>query len=271
MSDTLVDVCRRCFSLHTTESCVRASSSTVILDPSDVFMWSLIDSRIIRRLPTEIWQLLLSYLPVKDILPDLPLTNKYLCNEVVWGKWSGPLMWGEMARKGQGIDALEFRRWPSGRASLLSRMCCTNATLRQLEIVLASGIHLDIRCSDWWTPIHFCCFFQHVHKLKMLLESGADPNVKNNMEYTPLMTAIAVQSSECVSELLRYEKVDVNATDSYGLSALMLVYDFETAALLIRHGANRNHECNSGLSVRQYWISRCRSETLIHLLDEVEP
>jgi hypothetical protein len=107
----------------------------------DIFIDGPVDTRIHRLLPTELWQLLLSYLPVRDVIPKVPLTNKYLCHEVVWGKWSGPLLWGEMT----GVDAKIFawRDQTDNVHTVLMRACHRGAPSKHLSTLISGGMKLD--------------------------------------------------------------------------------------------------------------------------------
>lgn len=126
------------------------------------------------------------------------------------------------------------------------------------------------------TPLHMAARYSRADAAKKLLDAGADPTVQDNtgrtplhaaiaadargvfqilMNHriaqstvnvsmndgvTPLMTAVKLELEEIVEELLA-NKVDINATDSHGKSALhwaAAVDNPKAANLLIRHGAN---------------------------------
>lgn len=76
---------------------------------------------------------------------------------------------------------------------------------------------------------------------KLLIDSGADVNVKNNFDQTALMLAAANNNRLEMSKLLIGAKADVNAIDNYGKTALVyaIVNDrLEIAKLLIDSGAS---------------------------------
>lgn len=128
------------------------------VDPNDVFIHSSVsDSLMINRLPTDMWRVVISYLPVKDILPHIPLCCKYLNEEVVWHKWSGRLMWGEM---GPGaIDKKMFTSWLGGNPyALLLRACKKHAPLKHVTALIVGGASVNTRDERGCTPlICGCC------------------------------------------------------------------------------------------------------------------
>ena len=73
-----------------------------------------------------------------------------------------------------------------------------------------------------------------------LLESGVDPNVKDDEGTPALMLATLFADLECVQQLLK-KGADPNQADAAGATALMwAIPDIQKARLLIEHGANVN-------------------------------
>lgn len=68
------------------------------------------------------------------------------------------------------------------------------------------------------------------------LEAGADPNIKNAEGNTPLMVAVVTANQQLVNRLLKC-KIDINATNNGGLSALHFACEnFTILKLLIEKG-----------------------------------
>jgi ankyrin repeat protein len=209
--------CYRCHHQHTTKSCVKKASikGTKVkdLDTDDVFMFGPVDIRIILLLPTEVWQLLLSYLAVNDLIPAVPLTNKYLNEQVVWNPCSsGPLLWGEMAQKGidqnqdsVGINAKAFKTCETGQHhpkwSALMRICSLSnrpdAQARQVAILVKGGANVNTADHAGYTPLHFV----REQSVSCLIASKADVNASSFHGWTPLMIASGEKNSENVENV----------------------------------------------------------------------
>jgi Ankyrin repeats (3 copies) len=241
MSDTFEDVCRRCHRLHTTESCV--------IDRLDVFMFGPIDNRIIHLLPTEIWQLLLSYLPINDVIPALPRTNKYLNEQVVWGKWSGVLLFSEMTQGPNGLDRPIFgstnASWRPKLVTMMMRACQMGAKSKYVSTLLAGGANVRLVDEDNWTSLHFACNrpWGSYDTVDALLKSKADPNARNQFYTAPLGLACYRNNADVV-DLLIEANGDVNLIDQDGYTPLMIACkcaSIEVVRLLIHHGAAAIH------------------------------
>jgi Ankyrin repeats (3 copies) len=261
MSDTTADVCQRCrLGCHSVQTCIQdsmplyKSGKPVKVDPNDVFMHSRVDSRIHRLLPTEIWQLLLSYLPVRDVLPAVPLTNKFLFHKVVWGKWSGPLLWGEMTRGPTGIDAEVFKgmRWEHVRRNVLCWAAFRRAPVTHVSTLLAGNV--DKNAVDRWgrTAVYTASSRGHEDIVRVLLVSNADPNIANADGSTPLIAASCYGYSGVVLVLIE-GGADINHADVRGDTALMRACKYSmTFRILMNARADINIMNSVGDTVLDY-------------------
>jgi Ankyrin repeats (3 copies) len=251
--------CKRCRRDHTTESCVIDSSidgTEGELDRSDVFMFGPIDMRIILLLTTEVWQLLLSYLPVRDVIPALPLTNKFM-NQIVWGEWSGPLLWGEMTCGRAGIDAEVFSRYNTRYPTALFRIvyCVYDAPLEHLKTILRGGANVNDRNVFGHTPLWIASEGGHPDYVRVLLEANADPNIVDQNGYTPLMRSVYLDNPRIALQLIR-GGTDVNHADEHGVTALKLAQAQENdkvVKMLLENGA-RYTELNDPDHMVPCWI-----------------
>jgi hypothetical protein len=209
------------------EICVRDSAALdengepIPIDPDDVFMHSKVDRRIIDRLPTEMWQVALSYLPVYDVVPHVPRTCKYLNGEVVWGKWSGRLMWLEMTPGA--IDAKVFKWWSgenSPSQTALIRACREGAPVVHVSALLAGGANVSAVDRLGWTALNWASDRGHEGIVRALLGANADPNIATSSGLTPLNWA-SISGHSAVMSLLIESGANINHADSNGSTALM--------------------------------------------------
>ena len=223
--------CERCGEIgHDFEQCLRDASARdatgmpVPVHPDDRFMRSRVDRRFIREQATELWQLAASYLRVREVIPHMPLCCKYFNNEVVWGKWSGALMWREMAPGA--LDEHVYKLW-SGDAepslTVLMRACDRGAPLAHVSTLLAGRANVNaVDSRDGWTALNMACRnFREGIALK-LLEAKADPNIADG-DWTPLMRASRNWRGAPIVSALLASGANVNHANHSGNTALMFV------------------------------------------------
>jgi ankyrin repeat protein len=103
-------------------------------------------------------------------------------------------------------------------------------------------------------------------QVKALLQSGADPNVRDDLGATPLMYAGALPAQDCVRALLE-GGADVNAMTPTGSTALMWATGQPaTVRLLIDHGADVNAKTKSGTTALLTATRRANVESMKILL-----
>jgi predicted LPLAT superfamily acyltransferase len=182
----------------------------------DVFMRNEPDRRLVTHLATDSWFDVVSYLPVTDIVPALPLTCRYFNNEVVWGKWSGRLMWREM---GPGAIDAPLYTWPV--TSILQRACDRRAPSTHVSILLDGNANVN---TNEVTPLYHASKRGRVDIVNMLLASNADPNLnfsEANGEWSPLIVACFNGYVSVVSALISSgAKLDYQNDD--GRTALIM-------------------------------------------------
>jgi len=97
---------------------------------------------------------------------------------------------------------------------------------------------------DGWTALHLAAFFGHAESAVLLLDGGADVNLRSRSERfgrsnTPLHAAAANQQV-AVAELLIARGADVNAKDGSGFTPLALAANSRNdmmVLVLLEHGA----------------------------------
>ena len=236
MSDTIESVhatarCARCGEAgHDFEQCLRDASARdargepVPVHPNDRFMRSRVDKRFSphhqHQFPLELWQLTASYLHTQEVIPHMPRCCKYFNDEVVWGKWSGALLWREMAPGA--LDAIVYKAWPDGAPSLtvLMRACREGAPLAHVSTLLAGRANVNAVDRYGDTALYrACCIGREDIALK-LLEANADPNIADRHGVAPLIISSYHGRAPIVSALIA-SGANVNCASNDGGNALM--------------------------------------------------
>ena len=92
-----------------------------------------------------------------------------------------------------------------------------------------------------WTALMVAASKGHGESVRLLIERGADPNVQDTYGWTPLMRAIYGNKYEAVIVLLEHDRVDLEARDERGATALHVAVERGRTALvaeLLAHGAD---------------------------------
>jgi ankyrin repeat protein len=171
-------------------------------------------------------------LPINDVIPALPRTNKYLNEQVVWGKWSGVLLFSEMTQGPNGLDRPIFGS--------------TNASWRpKLVTMMMRACQMGAKSKYVSTSLHFACNrpWGSYDTVDALLKSKADPNARNQFYTAPLGLACYRNNADVV-DLLIEANGDVNLIDQDGYTPLMIACkcaSIEVVRLLIHHGAAAIH------------------------------
>ena len=111
---------------------------------------------------------------------------------------------------------------------LLLASCATplmNATekgdTKEMEKLLASGMDVNERWFDNYTPLHVAAFYSQANVAALLIEKGADVNAKDNYGRTPLYVAAWYGKADVVALLLKKGADPVIATKE-GKTPLMI-------------------------------------------------
>jgi uncharacterized protein len=105
---------------------------------------------------------------------------------------------------------------------------------------------------DGFTLLGLASYFGYLQIVNLLLEKGADPNIKSNNSYqvNPIHSASAISNCDIVEALLK-NGADVNAKQMLGITAMhTAAHNGNTLLLelLIKYGADVNVLTDSGQS-----------------------
>lgn len=124
-----------------------------------------------------------------------------------------------------------------------------------LRLLLAHGADAGALTAKGESALTFACKFgsndSKLERVQMLLDAGADPNLKSRDEVTPLQSA-AFRGPNTVLSLLIDKGADVNASGFRGATALHWAVDGqnkEAVELLLDRGADINARDGEGRTV----------------------
>jgi uncharacterized protein len=96
----------------------------------------------------------------------------------------------------------------------------TRGDSETLDLLLARGAAINARASNGWTALMLAGARGFEPIVERLLAHGADPNIADIYGWTPLMRAVDLGRPAIVKTLLADSRVDVDARDENGQTAL---------------------------------------------------
>nr|BAA11348.1 ankyrin motif [Homo sapiens] len=124
-------------------------------------------------------------------------------------------------------------------------------------ILLNFGADPDLRDIRYNTVLHYAVCGQSLSLVEKLLEYEADLEAKNKDGYTPLLVAVINNNPKMVKFLLE-KGADVNASDNYQRTALILAVSGEPPCLvklLLQQGVELCYEGIVDSQLRNMFIS----------------
>jgi len=107
-------------------------------------------------------------------------------------------------------------------AAGMVRWTALHGHLEVVQHLVDYGADIDIKNNDDATPLHRACTGGHLEVVDLLVSSGADPTVQTEFQWTPLMCA----SSWCRVDVVRYllgikaVRTTIEAQSEHGHTAL---------------------------------------------------
>ena len=110
-----------------------------------------------------------------------------------------------------------------------------------ITLLIDQGADVNATGHFNWTALMVAASKGHGEGVQLLLEGGADPNVQDTYGWTPLMRAVYGNKRTAVAALLGSDRVDLEARDERGATALHVAVERGNAALvadLLARGAD---------------------------------
>ena len=123
--------------------------------------------------------------------------------------------------------------------------------------------------NEGWTPLHLAAHYGHLRAAQLLLEFGADPDLRsrNTLDNIPLHAAVAGNHLELV-KLLLVREININSRQHGGWTALHGASqngNLEMVRYLIAHGAEINLANDNGITALNLAISGNHLEIIDYL------
>jgi uncharacterized protein len=138
-----------------------------------------------------------------------------------------------------------------------------------LELI-SSGTDVNQLSVDRTTALHWAVYKKDLELVEMLLDEGADPNLRNDYGATP-MTVASEHGDYPIMKALVDAGGDIESPNSEGQTLLMTVArtgNIETAKLLLDKGANVNAMESWGGQTALMWSSSQQQPEMVRLLVE---
>ena len=138
-------------------------------------------------------------------------------------------------------NVIRLLRDEENKIPLKIREAINLGNLNGLRLLLDQGADIEVKYTDGWTPLHLAVREGNVEMVRLLLDWGADFNAKNDNDRTPLHLSALWGFVDVVSLLLN-RGADIEVKDIKGQTPLDITSrsnknKLEIASLLIRHGA----------------------------------
>jgi ankyrin repeat protein len=118
------------------------------------------------------------------------------------------------------------------------------------------NININLINADGKTPFRIACAMNHLNITKLLLDAGADPNIKGRDGNTGLIKAIINKNMVTPTLLLTYKNiVNVNVQNKKGKTALtyaVIQSNYPLIQLLLMCGADYTLKDNNGKTILEY-------------------
>ena len=232
-------LCKRCGSIgHDREQCIAASGFDAAVD-TDAFSTGVLDLRIGRAMPEEMWREVASWLPAKQIV-QLVRINEFFCH-VVWGKHADVQLW----RRVGDIDAEIVHIRGSPKYSLLTaamRPYRPPAPNSHILTLIAGRANPNVFC-DRRPVLNLACRRGRIDIVRALIGAGAQFDRRFDYMHEIVRAPTTVAASLAVLELVvACPRADVdhvyNERETALATACRTMAKLEHARVLVKAGAD---------------------------------
>jgi ankyrin repeat protein len=149
--------------------------------------------------------------------------------------------------------------------------------LETVKFLIASGCEIDKRCSSIGLPtaLHLACAKEYRDIAKVLLDAGADPNIKTEVNNdTVLNASVDRDALWAVKMLLESGKADVDSRDTNSMTPLhsaSRIGNIDIVRLLFAAGADKLAKSMNGRTALHYAAMAGKEEVVRFLLEQGIP
>ena len=156
------------------------------------------------------------------------------------------------------------------------QMACLNSNIAVVKLLLKRGANINVNDDEEKTPLHYACMKGgNLVITQLLLDAGADINIKDKNGFTPLHLAckVSIFNKLDVVRLLIQRGANVNSKSRYGTTPLHLACiwgNITLVGILLKAGANINAK-DSGRRTPKMIASEFSNTEIVRLLDNYTP
>ena len=121
-------------------------------------------------------------------------------------------------------DQVNKKNAITGNAKL--HIACINNDIAEIESLITQGADLDLKNGDEHSPVHIAAVLNHYDALKLLIDHGADVNIQDKLGITALHLAVIIRNKAMVSYLIE-NNADVNAETKNKLKPIHYCFNIE--------------------------------------------
>lgn len=130
-----------------------------------------------------------------------------------------------------------------------------------MALARSPNLNFNARNSSGTTALMLACFSRNRSIIKFLLSYNANPNIQDDLGKTALHVICRLDDYNLAQELLACKTVDINKTDCYGatplLVALLEANSLHMAKLLLKHGATLKQGPQRSLPLLLECVNNC--------------
>ncbi len=181
---------------------------------------------------------------LKETVPA-PIPKELSQNTDQAGMWAFST-YGNMAHLGYFGEGFNYKTDLKLRTHSLLHIAIARGELDKINEQLDHNANINCLAGDGLSTLQWAMTTDS-NVLSLLLDKGANPNVKSTEGATPLMNAIQSDKIEHLNVLIK-NQADLNAKDNRGFTALHRASEMgrlEMVRILLEHGADKNVEAEN--------------------------
>jgi len=187
---------------------------------------------------------------LRDLLPavDIQATNEKGKNALMAAAKSVDMeLYDKLLERGISVET----RSKTGGTLLMYAVHGNDKTM--IQTVLAATDHIDAQSSNGWTALMIAAAKGFENGVRLLVDAGANPNMPDVYQWSPLMRAIDNNHFGVAGYLLTQPEIEVNVVNENGATALHLAVQNAEAVIvkqLLRVGASTSVKDKNGATAK---------------------